>query len=267
MTSRFLLALTLASPLALGGCASLLDRAIDVASDRAGSVIGDAIGQRVGEAVAGHTLVAMNQLTPELTQAYAMGVFMTLYYHGGYAWSGKAYQVGDYTQWEGHQMAQGDFFEKALLKREADGSEWWRVRVQDTEDGKTEEAVFEALFSKPAADGTQSIRRMRAKLPGQKAGAEVPISEANRQGWVLRPAARLTPESLQGATVGNEMVKVPAGGFSSRHVRFMQGAGQIDWWLSEKVPGGLVKYTVRDGAGEEASMQLRGVGKNARPML
>ena len=267
MNTRLLLALTVASPLALGGCASLLDRVMDAAGDRAGSMIGDAIGERVGQAVAGHTLVAMNQLTPELTQAYAMGVFMTLYYHGGYAWSGRAYQVGEYTQWQGHQMTQGDFFEKAFLKREADGSEWWRVRVQDSSDGQMEEAVFEALFSKPDADGTQYIRRMRAKLPGQAAGAEVPISEANRQGWVLRPAARLTPESLEGATVGNEMVKVPAGGFASRHVRFMQGAGQIDWWLSDKVPGGLVKYTVRGEDGEEASMQLRGVGKNAKPML
>lgn len=263
---RFLIgALTL--PLLLGGCASLLEQAMNSAGDRAGSVIGDAIGQRVGEAVAGQTMIAMNQLTPELTQAYAMGVFMTLYYHGGYAWNGKTYQVGDFTQWEGHDMTQGDLFEKAFLKREKDGSEWWRVRVEENQNGKKDEAVFEALFSKPAADGTQTIRRMRARLPGQKTGAEVPITEANRDGWVLRPSGRLTPESLKGATVGTEMVKVPAGGFSARHVRFAQGTGQIDWWLSDQVPGGLVKYAVRNDDGDEATMQLKRHGKNAKPML
>ena len=269
MIRRSLALLVVASQ--LGGCAQLLDRLMNAAGDRAGQMVGDAIGQRVGAMVAGQTMLAMDQLTPELTQAYALGVFTVLYYHGGYAWSGKGYQPGEYTQWEGESMAQGDFFEKAFLRREADKSEWWRVRVQEKTDGTPEEAVFEALFSPPAKDGTQRIKRMRAKLPAQKAGGEVPITAENQASWVLRPAGRLTPESLKGATVGTEKVTVPAGSFTARHVRFAHGAGQVDWWLNDAVPGGVVKYgfvaTDEDGKTEASWMRLKAKGTGARPSL
>lgn len=255
----------------LSGCASFLDAIMNAAGDRAGQVVGDAIGNRVGGMIAGQTMLAMNQLTPELTQAYAMGVFAVVYYHGGYVWQGKGYQPGEFTQWEGQSMAQGDFFEKAFLKREADKSEWWRVRVQEKDDaGKVEEAVFEALFAPPAKDGTQQIKRMRAKLPGQATGGEVPVTAENRAGFVLRPSARLTPESLKGATVGTEKVVVPAGTFTARHVRFAQGTGQAEWWLNDAVPGGVVKYgfkVTEDGKTDENWMRLKAQGKGAKPQL
>lgn len=254
----------------LAGCAELLDRVFSAAGDRAGQVVGDAIGNRVGGMIAGQTMLAMNQLTPELTQAYAMGVFAVVYYHGGYTWQGKGYAPGEYTRWEAESMAQGDSFEKAFLRREADKSEWWRVAVQERDGGKTEEAVFEALFSAPGKDGAQSIKRMRAKLPGQAAGGEVPITAQNRNSWVLRPTSRLTPESLKGATVGTEKVTVPAGTFTTRHVRFAHGTGQAEWWLADTVPGGVVKYGVRSTEGgqqDEAWMRLRSSGKGAKPQL
>lgn len=269
MKSRFILALTLASPLALGGCAALLDSLLNAAGDRVGAAIGD----RVGTAIAGHALVGLHGLTPELTQAYAMGVFATVYYYGGYNWQGKPFAPGQFTQWEGHNTVQGDFFEKAFLKREANKQEWWRVRVVETENGKTEEAVFEALFSAPGKTGEQKILRMRAKLPGQAKGGEVPITSQNQESWVLRPSGQLTPESLKGATVGTENVTVPAGTYQkARHVRFVHGAGQVDWWLSDAVPGGVVKYafTATDeesGQAETSTMQLKKVGTGAKPML
>jgi hypothetical protein len=267
---RLALALVLAAA-PLSGCAELLDRVFSAAGDRAGQMVGDAIGNRVGTMIAGQTMLAMNQLTPELTQAYAMGVFAVVYYHGGFTWQGKGYQPGEFTQWEGQSMAQGDFFEKAFLRREADKSEWWRVKVQEKgNDGKPGEAVFEALFSAPAKDGSQAIKRMRAKLPGQTAGGEVPITAENRGSWVLRPTSRLTPESLKGATVGTEKVAVPAGSFTARHVRFAHGAGQAEWWLVDTVPGGVVKYGVRatdQGTTDEAWMRLRSHGKGAKPQL
>lgn len=268
MTRRVILALTL--PLALQGC-FLLSNIVDAAADRAGQVVGNAIGDRVGAAVAGQTMLAMNQLTPEMTQAYAMGVFAAVYYNGGYCWEGKPYQPGDYTQWEGTHTVQGDWFEKAFLKREANKQEWWRVRVIENHDGKPEEAVFEALFSAPNKSGEQKILRMRAKLPNQTQGAEVPITAKNQDSWVLRPSSRLTPASVAGATVGNEQVNVPAGFFKCRHVRFASGNGQVDWWLSDAAPGGLVKYTYTATEGknksETATMQLKKAGTGAKPML
>lgn len=264
---RLLVAL-LTVPLLTSGCAALMDRAMDAASDRAGSIIGDAIGDRVGNAAAGQATAELDALSPGMTQAYALGLFSVLFYNGGYAFSSNAYRVGDYTQWTGKGMGQGDFFEKALLSRDAKGQEWWRVRAQQHENGQVKEAVFEALFSAPDASGARKVLRMRAKLPNQTQANEVPITEENQAGWVLHPRARLTPESLQGATVGIESVAVNAGTFKARHVRYALGTGAIDWWLSDAVPGGLVKYTVTGDDGKQTgSLQLDKVGTGAKPML
>ncbi|HEY9721183.1 MAG TPA: hypothetical protein V6D47_04170 [Oscillatoriaceae cyanobacterium] len=264
---RALIAL-LTVPLLTSGCAALMDKAMDAASDRAGNIIGDAIGDRVGNAAAGQATAELDALSPQMTQAYALGLFSVLFYNGGYAWDTNAYKVGDYTQWTGTDMGQGDFFEKALLSRDAQGREWWRVRAQQHEDGKVKEAAFEAFFSAPDANGGRKILRMRAKLPNQTRANEVPITEENQAGWVLRPRAKLTAESLQGATVGVEGISVAAGTYQARHVRYAYGAGSIDWWLSNQVPGGLVKYTVTGGDGKKAgSLQLYKVGTGAKPML
>lgn len=257
-----LVALSLLVPVVVSGCSlfsSFLDGAIDAAGNKAGSVIGD----RVGTAIAGSA--QRYYMTPELSQAYAMGLFSMLYYYGGYTWQGKAYKPGEFTVWEGSDLSQGERFEKAFLKKEADGKEWWRVR-SSKRDG-SEEAIVEALFSLADKSGTQQIVRMRAQFPGQEGLSEVPITEENRGQWVLRPSARLTAESLKGATVGIETVKVPAGTFKARHVRYAQGSGSFDWWLSDDVPGGVVKYSVTsddDGRVETGVMQLSQVGAAAR---
>lgn len=255
-------AISLLVPVFVSGCSlfsSFLGGAIDSAGNKAGSLIGD----RVGTAIAGSA--QRYYMTPELTQAYAMGLFSMLYYYGGYTWQGKAYKAGEFTVWEGSDLSQGERFEKAFLKKEADGKEWWRVRSAKR-DG-SEEAIVEALFSVPDKTGTQQIVRMRAKFPGQDALSEVPITQENKGQWVLRPSARLSAESLKGATVGVETVKVPAGTYKARHVRYAQGGGSVDWWLSDEVPGGVVKYSVTsadDGTVETGVMQLSKVGATAK---
>lgn len=254
----------LALPCALSGCSfisALVDQGLTSAGDRAGNIIGEKVGNQVGRSFS----TQMDAAYPQLAQAYAMGLFSMLYYHGGYSWDAKPYKPGEYTQWQGN-LEQGQFFEKAFLKREADGREWWRVRSVSTEDGNKEEAIFEALFSVPNADGVQKIVRMRAKLPDQTKGAEIPITKDNQSMWMLTPTARLTPESLQGATVGVEQIKVPAGSFKAKHVRYMHGASAMDWWLADNVPGGVVKYVVGD-KDEKQTVQLVKVGTGAKPQL
>lgn len=257
-----LIAVSLIVPSLLSGCA-LFSSFLDSAMNSAGNSAGSAIGDRIGTAIAGSA--TRYYMTPELTQAYAMGLFSMLYYYGGYTWQGKAYKPGEFTVWEGSDLDQGERFEKAFLKKEADGKEWWRVR-SSKKDG-SEEAIVEALFSVPDKTGTQQIVRMRAKFPGQEQLSEVAITEENKGQWTLRPSAKLTAESLKGATVGVETVKVPAGTFKARHVRYAHGAGSIDWWLSDDVPGGVVKYSVTDSDGgkvETGVMQLAKVGATAK---
>jgi hypothetical protein len=86
----------------------------------------------------------------------------------------------------------------------------------------------------------------------------------------------LTAESVQGATVGQERVRVPAGTFQARHVQYGGfGSGTLDWWLAEGVPGQIVRYgqsAAGEAAGEDMdsrnwTLELVDYGDDARSEL
>ncbi|MEM1348740.1 MAG: hypothetical protein AAGI01_09310 [Myxococcota bacterium] len=214
----------------------VVDRTIDTAANK--------VGNRVGEAV-GNKIIA--DLTP-MMQQLMVSSFNLMFYHGGYYVADQApYAPGQYTRWRSEGETQSDFMERALLRRNSDGTEWWRVEYRPK--GDKENTIMEALLSAPDPAGNRQIRRMRMKSPGQEP-SEVPITESNSSTWYLSSQTQLTPESLEGMTVGDASVTVPAGTFQTRHVRFTsyQGAGELDWFMTQKVPGGVVKYrnVVRD---------------------
>lgn len=150
--------------------------------------------------------------------------------------------------------------ERAFLARTEDGEEWWRVRYTDRSGEEAGEIVLEGLFS---ADRSELIR-LRARMPGEEEASEMPIQEGT-YGYI--PPRPLTEESLEGATVGMAEVRVPAGVFNARHVRFGTGAGALEWWLSERVPGGLVRYTTHQHDGESVTVELAGHGTGATSEL
>jgi hypothetical protein len=94
----------------------------------------------------------------------------------------------------------------------------------------------EALFDRE----TGEFVRMRGKMPGDEEATEMPVEEGT-YGYVQ--PRRLTQESMEGARVGVETVQVPAGSYRADHIRYGgTGSGTWDWWLSDQVPGGMVKY-------------------------
>jgi hypothetical protein len=77
-----------------------------------------------------------------------------------------------------------------------------------------------------------------------------------------------TKESIDGATVGIEDVKTPAGSFKAKHVRFGQGGGTLDWWLDETSVGGWVKFSALDNEKKPMyTMELVGKGLGAKSEL
>jgi len=257
------------------GCGAVLDAAMKQAGNQVGRSIGDEVGKQVGTVAAGYTSNMMHNLSPALMQAYSLALFSLLYHHGGYWFAGLdtvAYKPGDYTRWTAPEAEQGDWFEKALLKVERDGKQWWRVHAKGKNNkGEQLEVILEALFSKADKSGVHKILRMRALLPNSKQPEEIPITEQNQGSWVLRPQARLSKESLKGATVGTESVNVPAGRFKARHIRYASGTGANEWWTVRKgVPGGFVQYAIESRrknrkTGEEQTkrvlVQLQSHGK------
>jgi hypothetical protein len=225
------------------GCstASIIDRAINQTVDTAAT----RVGNQMGKALAGHVL---SNLTPAMMQAYTVGLFQMLFYQGGYHFDFAEYAPGQYTHWQGKGSNHGDFFEKALLRRNEDGSEWWRVESHAQEDGEKVIVIMEALMSPPDDSGLRHIRRMRAKYPQESQPREVPITEGEADSWVVRTDRRLTQESAEGLKVGVETLQTPAGQFTTEHLRITDiSQAELNWWVvqNQNVPGGIARYSQR----------------------
>lgn len=232
----------------------MIDRALGQGMNRATNRVGDEIGNRIGDAIADHML---SKLGPEMMRAYSLGLFQILFYQGGYSFQFSGYEPGDYTRWDARGLDQGDWFEKALLKREADGSEWWRVESRGTDDdGKPIELIIEALFGPENEGGGRKILRMRAKYPHKESAQEVPVRESDGETWSISTANTLTKESAEGMKVGSETIKTPAGNFETVHLRTsnLVTESALNWWVAEKsdVPGRVVQYS-QDSVDEDSA--------------
>ena len=234
--------LAVAAIVTVAGCGSVVSSAIDTAARRTGEGIGTAVGNRAGAAMGARLSAAWG---PQMMQFYTGYLFSLAFHSGSYAPAGDVYEPGEWTRWRIVQTGQegpAPEYERAFLRREADGSEWWRVRyVVFGDDGsgqmKPDTILLEGKFS---ADRSQLVR-LRGKMPGDAQANEMPVEEGT---YGYSEPIPLTEESLEGATIGTESVSVPAGTFSAQHVRYGNvGGGTIEWWLSDNVPGGTVKQS------------------------
>lgn len=187
----------------------------------------------------------------------SMQMFRGMFYQGGYALETRPFEPGEYVQWQVDGMGDAEWFKKALLKRRADGNEWWRLVSQTSGNRITMEALLE-----PADEsGDRRIVRLRQKLGPDQEAKEVPITEENADKWTLDQQRQLTEESYQGMKVGTESITVPAGTFDADHLRSThpRRGGTVDWYLSEEVPGSVIRYTWTSN-GNEQSMALADTG-------
>lgn len=217
------------------GCSRFIGTLVDSAAETAGQTV----GERMAEGM-------LADLGPGTLHSYTMALFQMTFYYGGYNLAVDNYEPGDYTRWKAKGVTQGEWFERALIKRKENGAEWWRVESHDeTEGGKDKIFIAEALLSAPNEEtGQRKILRMRVKYPDEEEPSEVPVTEKDSKQWVINTKRTLTEESYKGMKVGTEQLSTPAGTFQTEHLQtdYYGGDGQINWWLSEKVPGEVVKY-------------------------
>ncbi|GGX38897.1 hypothetical protein [Saccharospirillum salsuginis] len=252
----------------LTGCASIdpvgaLNSATTSAGEAAGKVVGEAIGQAI-----------VRRYSPQFTQWYAGYLTRMAFNAQGYSveTAGRDYQPGEYTEWavvSEDENVPTNRMKRALLHRKANGEEWWQVVYHDN--ASDDVIVMEALFT----ENRQKMLRMRAQFPDDEEPQELPVAEQNYQAPVV-----LSEESIAGATEGRETIRVPAGTFEATRVRFGGGttAGQL-WWLSDRVPGGVVKHQVSVSNGEDTgedveklptenyTIELQDYGSGARSQL
>ena len=230
------LALVIVLVLSYGCAAKFVEKTIDKAVDTAAETTGKAVGKAVGKETAKVGTAVVRQYTPSFMGLYVSYLFTYAFGAGGYWVEAIPYSEGDWTKWS---MLSGEgkpesTLEKAFLKTTEDGNEWWKVKFYDAESGDT--VILEGLFSPERAE----LLRLRGKFP-DKAAEEMPV----QKGVVTYvPPTELTEESLEGATVGTETVKVPAGTFTARHVRYgdIATGGTAEWYIADGIPGGMVKY-------------------------
>lgn len=241
-TREWCAALLLVALAAAAGCST----AVHSAASAAGAEVGEAAGEAI-----------VRDYAPEFRRWYLNYLTRLAFFSGGYSVAPAAhdYEEGEYTRFrvntsEGERIAG---IERALLFEDREGNEAWQVRFVDHQANDT--TVVEMLF----APEREQLLRMRAKFPDDSVGSEVPVEEDQ---YYRRPD-RLTEESVEGATVGIEDVRVPAGTFEARHVRYRVAGvrGEQSWWLVDDVPGGLVRYahSARDGDEDDDPESAKGL--------
>lgn len=248
--------------------ARFIGTAMDKAASTAGEKVGQAVGESVGKSMAGYATASLGGLTPAMMQLYVSAVFSSFFYAGGYYFDAlNTYQPGDWTKWKATGMEEGEEFQKAFLKREDDGREWWQIISFAMRQGNHEEVILEALFSAPDEVGMRKLLRLRGLFPGNKEPAEIPVQE-NISAWYHEPI-KLTEESIKAATKGTEDITTPAGTFTAQHVVYRDAYGIGDWWLTDKVPGGLVKYQVTNAQEQDKKyvVELVAYGRDAKSRL
>jgi hypothetical protein len=189
--------------------------------------------------------------------AQAQMAFSYAFNAGGFLVGQVGYKPGEYTKFRLDARGEDPVtMERAFLKRLEDGKEWWRVAWTQGEEGLVWEALLEPKSGK--------MLRLRARDAEGQVG-EVPVANDT----LYTPAAELTKESVQAATVGSERLETPAGSFQAQHVVYSaSGRGKLEWWTSERVPGGVVKYLHEESKGRQAWVSLLSeYGKNATTVL
>lgn len=203
--------------------------------------------------------------------------FFAIQYLSGATMFESNYKPGEWTKWQISVADQPDAMqqtERAFIGKTADGGEWWRMRTianyKDGDNAKADTVTLEALFKPQAGnEEMQQLVRMRGKLPGNPDAQELMVPQQYAM-WNMTGSFGMKPtqESIDGATVGVEDVKTPAGTFKAKHVRFGQGGGSLDWWLDQTAPGGWVKFTASDNDRKARyTMELIGRGTGAKSEL
>jgi hypothetical protein len=228
---------------------------------------GTGVSGRIGNAIAGQ----VRMFTPDMTWAYVSYLWGLMYMSGATMFE-QPYQPGQWTQWEIKDGSQPDtrlVLERALLSREADGSEWWRIKSINATPQSSDTITLESQFKKMDDSGiAMQVVRMRGKLPGDTEGKELMVPQHLSMLAMTAFPFKPTPESINGATVGTESIRVGSTSYSSKHVKFGAGAGNMEWWLADKAPGGVVRVQF---SGEEAdqkwTMEMTGAGSGAKSEL
>jgi len=183
-------------------------------------------------------------LGPGNVRAYASSLLQLLHYQGGYEMPIESYEEGEYTEWQGSGVSQGETFQRVLFSVREDGAEWWRYEARSRAMAGAEIVyTAEILLSAPER-GDRRLLRMRVRYPGDETPSDVSVGDGTSGRWRVESRQQLDGKRLEESVVGEQTLQTPSGAIETRHLRVGRtgGEGAMNWWLSEEVPGGVVKF-------------------------
>jgi hypothetical protein len=259
---------------ALNARATDLSNVMDMAlaSGEAGGSGGGGGGGGLSGMVGNAVGAQLRMFTPDMTWAYVSYLNSILYMSGATMFE-TDYKPGEWTRWEisdASQRGEQMVLERAMIRRDPDKSEWWRTKtISISRRQRADTIIIESQLKPLDPDGmAQTVVRMRGKFPGDTAGKELMVPENMNTLTAQAFGRKPTKESIAGATIGTEVITVGNTSYTTNHVRFGSGGGDMDWWLSDKAPGGLVRVqSTSNGKDAVWTMNLVGTGTGAKSEL
>ncbi|TVQ70034.1 MAG: hypothetical protein EA363_08540 [Balneolaceae bacterium] len=245
-------AITILVVLTVSGCAVFEQTVRSTIND----AVGAAIEQELGSRIAGYTDVMMWQLA--YTQAF---------YMGGYGFTPGDFEEGQGATWRIEAVDRDDISsftaERALLKRNEDGSTWWYLKFDADEAEPVEYEVrlstdFVAREMYVRDPETREVRYHEFTFDDEE------VAEADRGDESIEEIGYQTgyfyTEAWDQYRERSERITTGAGSFDTELLLFTAQDAQVyvdddetdyrnveyRWWVSRDVPGELVRFEYRD---------------------
>lgn len=170
---------------------------------------------------------------------------------GGYLPGDDAFDEGDGIRFHHRyrSVEDGDVeeieFTRALIDADGEGSQWWRIEFFFEED----ELAFEVRVRD---DG--GIELMRYVDPATEQVTTYTPSDPYL--WRSYDDVLWTEDELEDRRVGSERVTVPAGTFETDRIEAEEDEFSYTWWLTEDVPGRVVRFAGTSADGTDVSGEL-----------
>lgn len=203
------------------------------------------VGERIG-------IPDVTMMTGDLMYANFSALYWASVALGGYLPSDETFEVGDgILFWHRYESVEDDEIEdmeftRALLHENPDGSQWWRFEFFVN----GEDLAFEALVADDRA-----VERIRYLDPSTD--EVVSHTPSDEYLWESYTENVWTEEEMEEFRVGSERITVPAGTFRTERLEATEDGASYTWWISEEVPGRVVRFEGITEDDERVSGELR----------
>ena len=208
------------------------------------------------------TAATIRSLEADMVYLSFGAVYWSMLAYTGFLADDLNYQVGDETTfrvtYQDGRDRESYEYTRALLHRNADGTAWWRLSVDWTDfDDADMPTEYEFLVN-----AQHDVLRLR--YTDTRTGQLVTHVPRDQSAWRGPVYQRVEDPSVAATRVRTEQTRVPAGTFQTTVYRSQESGADITWWISDQVPGTLVKIDGTTVEGDQIQGELQNIRRNVR---